>query len=234
MICVNWNLQWTEASSPRGEAIRSILCRLEPSVICLTEANLGIEPPDGHRISSDPDYGYRHNGPRRKVVLWSRSPWSEIDTIGAEDMPPGRFVSGITEGIRFVGVCIPWKEAHVRSGRRDREPWEDHLAYLEAIGPLLRRYQDAGVPCCMVGDFNQRVPRRYQPVRVAKALTDALGEELTLATEGVTDEEGKLLIDHCAHTQRLGVRVVDTISRKADGLTLSDHTGVVLSVEVAG
>jgi hypothetical protein len=33
--------------------------------------------------------------------------------------------------IRFVGVCIPWRDAHVRTGRRDRAPWEDHLRFLE-------------------------------------------------------------------------------------------------------
>jgi hypothetical protein len=33
--------------------------------------------------------------------------------------------------IRFVGVCIPWRDAHVRTGRRDRAPCEDHLRFLE-------------------------------------------------------------------------------------------------------
>ena len=48
-------------------------------------------------ICSRADYGYSIREERRKVLLWSREPWEEIDDVGSELMPPGRFVSGVTQ-----------------------------------------------------------------------------------------------------------------------------------------
>jgi len=52
------------------------------------------------------------------VVLTSNEPWNDVVTEGPDGMPPGRFVTGVTHGVRVVGVCIPWADAHVSTGRK--------------------------------------------------------------------------------------------------------------------
>ena len=234
MICLNWNVEWAVGDSPEGEIIRSIVNRVNPDVMCLTETTLGMVPASGHFIASDPEYGYPNNGTRRKVVLWSREPWSEIDTVGAPSMPSGRFVSGITQGIRFAGVCIPWKDAHVRSGRRDRALWEDHLAYLSGFASVLAAYRNS-MPLCVLGDYNQNIPRKHQPSHVAQALTEAFGDDLLIATTGKLDNKGERLVDHYAHTNHLTVEVLEIIPKRTEDETkLSDHVGVVASISFSG
>ena len=83
----------------------------------------------GYVISSQENYGYKISQGRRKVILWSKEKWDDIDNIGSSDMPSGRYIAGTTMGIRFIGVCIPWKMAHVSTGRKDRKQREDHLSF---------------------------------------------------------------------------------------------------------
>ena len=190
--------------------------------------------PEGHSIESDPDYGYSNEGGRRKVILWSKQPWTDVDTIGDDEMPSGRFVSGVTAGVRFVGVCIPWRDAHVNTGRRDRTCWEDHLAYCRGLERVLARYSKDGTPICIVGDFNQRIPRVRQPVNVAKALADAIPADFIIATEGMKDEEGADLIDHFVVSPDLSISITQIVPRfSQDGTELSDHVGVVAQILVA-
>lgn len=177
-------------------------------------------------ISSGPDHGYRSAPGRRKVLLWSRQPWTEVDVVGSPSLPSGRFVSGVAQGVRFVGVCVPWRDAHVQSGRRDRQPWEDHLNYLEAITPLLRRYLQSGPPVCLIGDFNQRIPRKRQPQDVFEALQSLLGLGLTPCTAGIPDERGDHLIDHVCLSTGFRVGSMQVVPREREGVKLSDHPGL--------
>lgn len=232
MRCLTWNLAWASPSSKRGGLIQKIIRQLDPAVVCYTEALLGMIP-DGYRIHSDADYGYRHTGEKRKVILWSKTPWEQIDTLGEPAMPPGRFASGVTQGIRFVGVCIPWRDAHVGTGRKDRKPWEDHLTYCAGLKRILARYHSERAPICVLGDYNQRLPRGIQPEHVANALLGALPEEYRVATAGVTDMEGKQLIDHITVSPSLGIDDIQIIPRTVDGTKLSDHVGIGAIIECA-
>ena len=80
-------------------------------IICFTEANTSLLAEAGHIISSETNYGYPIKKGRRKTLLWSKEPWSDIDNYGLESMPPGRFVSGKTRTsigqVTVNGVCIP-------------------------------------------------------------------------------------------------------------------------------
>ena len=152
MRALLWSLEWATSRSKGGRLIRSTIEPLLPETICLTESSADMQPDDGHAITSGSDYGYAQPGHRSKVLLWSRAPWDAVDSQGSGELPVGRFVSGVTQGIRFVGVCIPWREAHVRTGRRDREAWQDHLTYLSHLRPLPRRYTADELPVCVLGD----------------------------------------------------------------------------------
>ena len=92
----------------RGKLLQELIPSRIPDVICLTEAKAALLPDRGHLIESDPDYGYPIKEGRRKVFLWSSLPWGEVSIHDDLDFPSGRIVSGVTVGLRFVGVCIPW------------------------------------------------------------------------------------------------------------------------------
>lgn len=137
MRCVIWNTAWAIPHIKRGRRLQELIQSHSPDVICLTEAKVGLLPESGHLIESGPDYGYPIKEGRRKVLLWSAQPWDEVSIHDDLSFPSGRIVSGVTGGIRFVGVCIPWSAAHVSGGRKDRKTWEDHLLYLDALKELL-------------------------------------------------------------------------------------------------
>ena len=173
MRILNWNIEWASPTSSRGRRIKEIVASTNPDLICFTEATAPMLPESGYSIESDADYGYTGTAGRRKVILWSSEPWCEVDLGGNGAFPGGRFVCGVTHGIRFVGVCIPWRDAHVRTGRKDRAAWEDHLVYLDALSESLGN-MGSDTPVCVLGDYNQRIPRTRQPQEVADALDATL------------------------------------------------------------
>ena len=232
MKCLTWNLEWAAPASKRGRLILEQIATMDPDVVCYTEVVRTLIP-DGHRIEGEADYGYPNEGERRKVVLWSKHPWTDVDMKGDDGMPTGRFVSGTTGGIRFVGVCIPWRDVHVNTGRRDRKPWEDHLSYCDGLGRVLAGHAERETPTCVLGDYNQRIPRVSQPENVAKALADAIPASFRIATEGMKDAEGHNLIDHFAVSPGLSIFITRIIPRFAgDGTKLSDHVGVEVFIEL--
>ena len=105
--------------------------QFDSDIICLTEGYKSLLPQDGQIISSNEDYGYKTKNGRRKVILWSKDKWTDIDQIGSKEIPTGRFISGVTNGIKIVGLCIPWRFAHVGTGRKDRKPSDDHLSFIK-------------------------------------------------------------------------------------------------------
>jgi len=228
-----WNTEWAKPESPSGEYIQDFAATHKAELICYTEVIEGLHPSHGHLIESDPDYGYKKTDGRRKVSLWSSESWSEVDIVGCKSLPDGRFVSGISHGIRFIAVCIPWKEAHVRSGRRDREIWEDHISYLKGLKGIVSRYAKQKSPICILGDYNQRIPRRYQPENVFNHLNDVIEVSFNTETSEILDSDGKQLIDHISVSSGIEVRI-DEIHPKftSDGLKLSDHVGIVADLTV--
>lgn len=226
MRCVIWNTAWAVPHKERGQLLRELIQNRSPDVICLTEAKARLLPDVDHLIESDPDYGYPIREGRRKVLLWSTLPWDEVSIHDDLGFPSGRIVSGVTGGIRFVGVCIPWSAAHVSSGRRDRKTWEDHLLYLDALKELLREMLSQG-PLVVVGDFNQRIPKARQPVYAYEKLNEVLSLGLDVHTAGPLGPADDHLIDHIATTQDLRVKNLEVLDRKTtEGMNLSDHYGI--------
>lgn len=229
---LTWNAWWAHRGTARGRRVASVIADGDADVVVLTEAEADVLPAGGHLVTSSLDWGYRVARPgRRKVLLWSRNPWSDVDDAGSPALPPGRWVAATTDSplgpIRIAGVCIPWSGAHVSTGRKDRATWEDHAGYLAALPPVLDRQPR---PLVIAGDFNQRIPRGRQPKAVAASLTAAF-EGLRIPTAGVDTH----LIDHVAHSAGLAVAELSLIpSSDAEG-NLSDHLGVrVTLTEDAG
>ena len=213
--------------------IRQLLLESAIDVACITEAYRNFFE-DGHCIESEAAYGYPVVEGRRKAILWSRNSWSHIDSIGNRELPPGRFVTGLTETpigpLRFTGVCVPWRLAHVNTGRRDAAPWSEHLKYISGLARIVRENERR---CVILGDFNQRLPRAGQPVSVFDALTQALGEAFEIVTQGCQDITGKSAIDHLACTNDLSGAMTSILpARLDDGTTLSDHFGMVVELRL--
>ena len=130
MTVVNWNVEWaTPGSWSRRDEILSRIDREAPDIVCLTESDIRLlAGMPGHTIHSQPD-GVKGIDNLRKVLLWSREPWEQVDDIGSDSMPPGRFVSGVTRtplgDVTILGVCIPYQHSRTKwtDDRVRRKPW---------------------------------------------------------------------------------------------------------------
>ena len=231
MKLVNWNVEWATSRSPRRVEIHRRIQRHDPEVICLTETHTGLLSQGGHTICSQPDYGYPIKDGRRKVMLWSREPWDQVDDVGIDSMPPGRFVSGVTQTsvgeIMVLGICISWSgsrtEARRESERKKR--WEYHEQYLVGLTEVLKRASAKRL--IVVGDFNQAIgPRGRASQKLRSALREAFPPDMTIVTSALAFQ-GRKCIDHIAFSNDLAFTSLGVVSNVHDGKKLSDHFGVV-------
>ncbi len=228
---VNWNVEWATPSSRRTPEILRRIGQHAPEVVCLTETHVGLLPQDGHTICSRPDYGYTIKEDRRKIVLWSREPWEQVDDVGIHSLPPGRFVSGITQTslgtVRVVGICIPWFGSRTEARRKTerKKQWEDHEQYLAGLTNVLE-----GVPAnrlIVMGDFNQIVgPGSRARPELQLALQRAFPPSMTIVTSELAFQ-GRKSIDHIVLGDVFAVEALNVISNLHDGRRLSDHFGVI-------
>ncbi len=230
---VNWNVEWRPSYSSAAETLRQRIFEQTPDVICLTESHRDFLPASGHLVEAEADYGYSIHKGRRKVLLWSKQPWSGVDAVGHAELPTGRFIRGTTETaigpIDVVGVCIPWSGAHVSSGRRDRKRWEDHLRFLNALAQVI---PDHPSRLLVVGDYNQKVPRTIAPVAAYRALDKAVLSRLRLITMGTIEPAQGQLIDHIAISPDLKALSVKSLSNMDGERRLSDHLGVAATLSL--
>jgi endonuclease/exonuclease/phosphatase family metal-dependent hydrolase len=224
-----WNLEWAKPSTPRHQRALAHLESVGADVIVTTEDSVHDWPAFSHRVDGGSDWGYRKVGERRKVIAWSTSPWTDVEVVDNGAMR-GRFVAATTSvagvELRVLAVCIPWRDAHVSTGRRDRQIWTDHVEFCHQLGEVVGSIDG---PFVVTGDFNQRIPRRRQPQYVFDALTASLGHGVSIDTAG--EFAIGTLIDHVASSEHLSVTAVDPWSNVIDGHRISDHTG--MSVDLA-
>ena len=203
MIFGCWNIAWQRPNSRRGARMIATLLAHDPELVCIAEGHLDTFGSDWHGIASAPDYGYPIKPGQRKVALWSRMPWEDVDELGAPGMPPGRFVSGQTltsiGPIRVIGICVPWFAAHVNGGRRDAENWAEHDAFLKGLRAALDGIGE-DIPALLVGDLNQRIPRKGAPIASYDLLMTALGGRFDVWTAGSISGLGQQVVCHIAGT----------------------------------
>lgn len=229
-----WNIEWATPKSRRAPEIHQHLDDMAADILCLCEAYSGFRDGHGHWIECGEDYGYRITAGRRKVMLWSRQPWHDVDVTGDAALPPGRFVAGTTQTplglVRVIGVCIPWSHAHVRTGSRDRRAWQDHEQYLHGLAGILKTF-DPAVPTLIVGDFNQRLPRGRAPGRLHELLVNALRQNFGVLSQGIIDGLEQPLVCHVAATRHFSCSGIHGIAKVSGGQRLSDHDGLVVTLD---
>ena len=228
---VNWNVEWATPTSGRSAEILRRVDHHAPEVICLTETHTGLLPQAGHTICSQPDYGYSIRQVRRKVLLWSREPWKQINDARVDSMPPGRFVSGVTQTsvgeVTVIGVCIPWfgSRTEARRALERKLQWEDHKQYLAGLTEVLRQGSEKRL--IVMGDFNQIIGPGSRPrAELRSALLGAFPPSMAIATSGLAFE-GRSCIDHIALSEDLTCETLGVISNIHGERKLSDHFGVV-------
>lgn len=222
---MTWNTQWATPGGERGQRISAILQTANADIAVVTEGVRELLPSTGVAVDAGGDWGYGTYPSRRKVIVWSRHPM-KLDFAGVEGATRGRLAVATAETangpVRIVGVCIPWRDAHVNTGRADANPWSEHMDFLDRLQVLLAELDDH-VPTVIAGDFNQRIPRGRQPIRVADRLQDVLAD-LKVHTAGAMPNGPH--IDHIATNRGLIVEskrdwpASDRLGR------LSDHAGV--------
>jgi hypothetical protein len=226
-----WNVGWATPGSKRGDRVTALLRGLDADILVVTEGYGGLLPDEDHVIHGGDDWGYTTVPGRRKTLAWSRHPWRDVRRMD-EGAGKGRVVAGVTDTkvgpVEVIAVCIPWRDAHARSGRRDAAGWDEHL---ECCARLTAFRRDLGAgPCIIAGDYNQRIPRKRQPRKVAASLDAALAG-MTVWTRGETSLA--LLIDHIAGTDDLSADDVVVWAGHDEHGRLSDHAGVACVVGAA-
>lgn len=233
---VLWNIEWRRRGTPAGREICRRIDAHAPDIICITEGHEEFLADTGHVISAVANYGLFAKPGRRKVMLWSRSPWMGTDDLGSADLPSGRYVAAATEtpvgSVQVMGICIPWSFSNVSLGTRDKNPWEDNSAYLNGLAALLPPGIARGATV-VLGDFNQTIPRTRAPI----AMVDLLEKSMTtliIPTTGTIPEIQRPSIDHLAHSRDLESISVSSISNVWNGgKRLSDHFGLAIELRRA-
>lgn len=250
MRILNWNTKWAspDGRGERFDKAKALIEAHDPDIICLTEARPEMMPDGGCTITSElSGAGNMENRGGRKVLLWSRFGWTNVDTLGSSNMPPGRFIKATTranyEEWTIVGMCIPY--AHYRNhkkwGDERKAFWQGACEYLDALsGDVLPRliqdvflpYSKAPFRAIMLGDFNLQIPPHNYPYprsEVNQKRKEAFDGWL-IPTAGIS----RHFIDHIAMSTELKMESLWYISRFApDGSELSDHNGVVIDIELA-
>ena len=226
-----WNTDWAKPGKIPGTIVSEKLAAAKCDILCVTEGFAGILPDGGHVIDAGEDWGCRIKKGRRKVLLWSKHPWTpHARARGSAELPNSRFVAGSTETpsgecLTVVGVCIPWYGAHVMYCNKNRLPWQDHVAWLAGFAKL--RCQFPMSRTVVLGDFNQTIPRTRAPHRAYGTLQQAF-EGFRFATEPGLAGVSKSSIDHIAHSPDLTRKSIGIwpFAKGGDGKHLSDHFGV--------
>ena len=223
MRFATWNTEWITSKHRAFDQAEVRIKELEADVLVLTEVTSDLLPKDGHLLLGGEDWGYKTSANRRKVVLWSR--WPLEDQVTEVLDPPGRHVAATIDSpkgeMRVHAVCVPWRDAHLRTGRKDRAPWEEHLLFLNSLSELLASEREApgarDRPLVVMGDVNQRGgPYPYRSAKTEQAWEELLEEQsLTVYTP---DE----IVDKIALSPGFSVEDVSTLPPGG----LSDHHAV--------
>lgn len=234
MHIVTWNLNRHAPTSPEGRTLSARIRDEAPDIICLTEAHEGsLDGFDGHVLATTGARLSSETGSERKVVLWSKSPWTTPIPLG-DVSSLGGAIGATTEtplgAVQVVGVFIPDHLASPAGLEPRAKPWSEHVKFLEALAPALKSL-DPALPVVIVGDFNQQVPDMWGLKEIRDAFSGAFGG-FDIVTSGDIGPASEAAVDHVAVSPGLRAAKVQGLSRlDANGKALSEHFGVSVVLE---
>ncbi|QPC89720.1 endonuclease/exonuclease/phosphatase family protein [Mesorhizobium sp. INR15] len=233
-LFANWNIERQPSSKRQARTMIERVAAHSPDVVCLTEAFEGSTADlGGFEIAAKGVSWSNEAAKERKVVLWSREPWSDIDSIGNRELRSGGFMAGTTRTrlgeIRVVGVCVPYHMASPM-GVAPRSPaWSQQVSFLNGLKQVVAS-RNSELPIVVIGDYNQFVPRIWGSKAASLALLEAL-DGLSVCTGGQLQIVDRPAIDHVAlspELQSLSVQGID--EHDTEGRKLSDHFGVAVRI----
>ena len=245
MKLLNWNSQADKlrVGTAKFEKVRQFVLGYDADVICLTEAFPALMPEGGETVTSNLSGWRAEERGARKVVLWSRFGWTDVDKEGAENLPEGRFVHATTtvEGtaLSIVGMCIPYhgyRTDEKHWGLEKKNTWEGACEYLDVLRKDILGREDLQRKSILLGDFNLQIPPRGYPGKSSKVnqKREATFSGWTIPTAGNFDNPAldKPFIDHIALSPDTRSGPPQFFSRfDTDGTQLSDHNGVFIEIE---
>ncbi len=257
LTLVNWNVDYAPNSKKDTEILRrdEILNRVRdhcPEVVCLTETDIGLlSTMKGDAVYPQIDQSSERNNKKdqRKVLLWSKEPWKQVDLVGHKSLRSGRFVLGVTKTslgeVTVIGICVPWRDSpYVGSGV---PLWKHHRQYSEIIhGVLKEAHQKVlGKRLIIMGDFNLKLGLPWKPSsgdhsQARLTLENAIPQGMTIVTRDIKYKRkgrNNRVIDHIALSDDLrttSLRAINDFTE--DGMRLSDsnHFGVAAEVSSPG
>lgn len=231
MRIVNWNIERHGPSKWQAKSLLDEIARLDPDIVCLTEAwETSAAPLGGFAVSATGAAWSSKSDSERKVLLWSRNEWRDVQPLDALEAT-GSAITGLTllgsTEIRVVGLCIPYHFANLLGQEPRAKPWSQHARFLEELAPLLLQWRQEG-PVIVAGDFNQFMPRIWGPKR-SYELLEATFHGYVVVTAGEINGVNARAIDHVAFAGDLAAtNVLGLPAESADGRKRSDHFGVVV------
>lgn len=229
MRIVNWNIERHGPATWQAKSLLAEIAELGPDVLCLTEAwEASAATLGGHAISARGATWSAEHDSERKVLLWSKHPWQDVQTINQLETA-GSAITGLTllgeTQVRVAGLCIPYHFASPFGQEPRAKPWSQHERFLEDLSPLLIQWRNEG-PVIVLGDFNQFMPRVWGPKR-SHEMMEAAFAGYSIVTSGEIEGLGARAIDHVAFAGNLkATSVFGRSAASEDGRKRSDHFGV--------
>lgn len=182
---VTWNIERKASHRRQAQIMLDRIQALSPDIVCLTEAFEGSTAQlGGFEISVRGVFWSREAVGERKVVLWSKHPWVEMDLQGNENLQCGAFAAATTTtpigDIRVIGVCMPYSFASPAGLVPKCRQWSQHLRFLSGLEPVISN-RAPSKPTIVLGDYNQFVPvsgARRRPAPVLSKLWATCGSVL--------------------------------------------------------
>lgn len=239
MKILTWNLARHAPDNWQGEELAQRIQAADAEIVCATEAHAGsLDRLDGH-VLSDPGVRWGdETETERKVLAWSSRKWTNEVSVGQLSETGGAVAAETSTtlgNVRVVAVCMPYHMAWPRDRSPDTRPppWSEHLKFLEALKAFLAAFDD-DLPTILAGDFNQFDPLNWGSWDAHHALNDALGR-LSIVTRGTIEPVGEQTVDHIAVSPHLRADAVRSLDRYTDdGRALSDHFGVLVTLQAGG
>ena len=232
-----WNVEYA-ADAAKNERRRRRLQEADCDIWILTETHDDLTP--------GPEYVAAHTAQRltgragaRWTTIWSRYPIEQTLPVEDEHRTVAALLSCPQGPLIVFGTVLPW---HSDAGPRSIAPsWAEFYRVTPQQGAewlaMRRAHPDAAL--CVAGDFNMNLggKHHYGTVKGRQMLRDSLaGAGLDCVTEWTRLPEAALRsspIDHIALSAELASRAQLSSAWEgtdADGIRLSDHSGLAVSI----
>lgn len=238
-----WNVQFGRGDEKNRLRLDTLIAR-NADVWILTETHDHLALSHPYRpIHTNPRYRPDHGG--RWTTIWTRFPIVEhIETIDPSRTVCARLRATSNLEVVVYGTVLPWM--HDRTGDPDdpRPAWSEFYRVTDQQASEWKALRDRYPSAALVvaGDLNHNLggPHYYGTdngrTQLREALADAGLECLTETDNFPTGQLDYPPIDHvCAaapHGQQLAASVEGWTKTTADGVTLSDHSGVLADIEL--